>query len=113
MHSFFTKEVSEASRFLATPGSLRTHANAFPTGILASIPTGETKLLPLSKVADKLGGYSSLQDGFHDFARHSSIRESHVSCSFEAVLECLIFIAIRADKNTYINGHEKSFLHFY
>jgi len=85
MHSFFTKEVSGASRFLAMPGSLRTHANAFPTGILASIPTGETKLLPLSKVADKLGGYPSLQGGFHDFAR----RESHVSCSFEAALECL------------------------
>lgn len=54
MHSFFTKEVSGVSRF-PIPRSLQTHASAFPTGILASTLTGETELLPLSKVADKLG----------------------------------------------------------
>lgn len=64
MHSFFTKEVSGVSRFLATPESLRTHASAFPTGILASTPTGETKLLQLSKVADKLAGCPSRRIDF-------------------------------------------------
>lgn len=40
---------------LVTPESLRMRASAFPTGILTSTLAGETKLLPLSKVVDKLG----------------------------------------------------------